>query len=288
MNGVCDKTSNNKFFNCPPRMSDGRHFTDYRPSIYVNDLVRYSNNVMSNFVNNQDNNLLWCNESDGLYKWTESAIATSSFSVYSYKPLEILRKHNLITKVNPLNRKHTPEELVYYGGDALGIIAGTESYSKSMIEQLKELKIISRLGKGMDNIDITSAREKGVKVLQTKTSPAPAVSELVLGLILNVARKIYQSNKALKEGQWKKQMGSLVQGKTLGIIGLGSIGKNLVKLVKWFNFHILARQDETFAAENGVVYCDLDKLFFESDIVSIHMNLTNESNRLISRKLLKK
>ena len=49
MNGVCDKTSNNKFFNCPPRMSDGRHFTDYRPSIYVNDLVRYSNNVMSNF-----------------------------------------------------------------------------------------------------------------------------------------------------------------------------------------------------------------------------------------------
>ena len=91
--------------------------------------------------------------------------------------------------------------MVYYGGDAWGIIAGTESYSKSMIEQLKELKIISRLGKGMDNIDITSAREKGVKVLQTKTTPAPAVSELVLGLILIVARKIYQSNKALKEGK---------------------------------------------------------------------------------------
>jgi len=218
-------------------------------------------------------------------------IATSSFSENSEKPLRLLKKHNLTIKVNPLNRKLTPEELIYYGGDALGIIAGTESYSKSMIEQLKELIIISRLGKGMDNIDITSAREKGVKVLQTKTTPAPAVSELVLGLILNIARKICQSDKALKKGKWKKQMGSLVQGKTLGIIGLGSIGKSLVKLVKGFNFHILAYdicQDETFAAENGVVYCDLDKLFLESDIVSIHMNLTNESKGLISRKLLKK
>jgi len=218
-------------------------------------------------------------------------IATSSFSENSGKPLGLLKKHNLTIKVNPLNRKLTPEELVYYGGDALGIIAGTESYSKSMIEQLKELKIISRLGKGMDNIDINVAKQKGIKVYKTKTTPALAVAELVLGLMLDLARKISHQNNTLKSGTWKKEMGNLLHGKTLGIIGMGTIGKTLVKLVKGFNFNIMAFdlfQDEQFAKKYGVNYCDLDMLLSESDIISIHLNLTDETNQLMNATQIRK
>ena len=217
-------------------------------------------------------------------------IATSSFSENSGKPLGLLKKHNLTIKVNPLNRKLTPEELVYYGGDALGIIAGTESYSKSMIEQLKELKIISRLGKGMDNIDITSAREKGVKVLQTKTTPAPAVAELILGLMLDIKRRISNQNQNLKEGKWEKKMGSLLQGNTLGIIGLGTVGKALIRLVQGFDFIVLAYdqvKDEKFQREYNVQYTELNTLLKESDIVSLNINLTDQTKYLINKTRLK-
>lgn len=216
-------------------------------------------------------------------------IATSSFSENSEKPLRLLKKHNLTIKVNPLNRKLTPEELVYYGGDALGIIAGTESYSKNMIEQLKELKIISRLGKGMDNIDITSAREKGVKVLQTKTTPAPAVAELILGLMLDIKRRISNQNQNLKEGKWEKKMGSLLQGNTLGIIGLGTVGKALIKLVQGFDFIVLAYdqvKDEKFQKEYNVQYTELNTLLKESDIVSLNINLTDQTKYLINKTRL--
>ena len=110
----------------------------------------------------------------------------------------------------------------------------------NVLEQLPKLKVISRLGVGMDNIDLDTAKQMGIKVYKTQTTPALAVAELVLGLMLDLARKISHQNKTLKSGTWKKEMGNLLHGKTLGIIGLGDIGKTLVKLVKGFDFTVLA------------------------------------------------
>ena len=109
--------------------------------------------------------------------------------------------------------------------------------------------------------------------------------------MLDLARKISYQNNTLKSGKWKKQMGNLLYGKTLGIIGLGVIGKTLVKLVKGFNFNILAfdlYQDEQFAKDNSVNYCDLDTLLTQSDIVSIHLNLTDETNQLMNEAKISK
>jgi D-3-phosphoglycerate dehydrogenase / 2-oxoglutarate reductase len=143
----------------------------------------------------------------------------------------------------------------------------------------------------MDNIDLDMAEQKGIKVYKTQTTPAPAVAELVLGLMLDLVRKISHQNNSLKSGTWKKEMGTLLHGKTLGIIGLGVIGKTLVKLVKGFNFNILAfdlYQDEQFAKDNSVNYCDLDTLLTQSDIVSIHLNLTDETNQLMNEAKISK
>ena len=109
--------------------------------------------------------------------------------------------------------------------------------------------------------------------------------------MLDLGRKISYQNNALKSGIWNKEMGTLFYGKTLGIIGLGTIGKTLVKLVEGFNFNIMAfdlNKDEQFSKKYDVTYCDLDTLLSQSDVISVHINLTNETNQLLnSSKIIK-
>ncbi len=218
-------------------------------------------------------------------------IATSTFGVHSNGPINMLDEHKLEVTSNNLGQKLTTHELIEFAFNAHGIIAGTENYSLEVLEQLPQLKVISRLGIGMDNIDLEVAIKRGIKIFKTKTTPGPAVAELVLSLMLDIARKTTVQNNNLKGGVWQKQMGSLLQGKTLGIIGLGTIGKTLVKLVKGFKFKILAfdlYQDVRFAKEYGVNYCNLDTLLSQSDIVSIHLNLSDETNQLMNEERINK
>jgi len=218
-------------------------------------------------------------------------IATSTFAVHSNKPIKKLKDEGEEIVLNPLSRKLTSNELIKYADDATGIIAGTELYTKEVLEELPNLRVISRLGVGIDNIDLKIAKQQGVKIYKTQTTPAPAVAELALGLMLDLARKISHQNNTLKSGTWKKEMGNLLYGKTLGIIGLGVIGKTLVKLVKGFNFNILAfdlYKDEQFAKKYEVNYCDFDTLLSDSDIMSIHLNLTDETNQLMNAEQISK
>ena len=215
----------------------------------------------------------------------------SANQMISNKPINKLEYVYKAILSNPLARKLSPDELIKYARNANGIIAGTELYTKEVLDELPNLKVISRLGVGMDNINQSAAKEKGVKIYKTQTTPALAVAELVLGLMLDLARKISHQNNTLKSGIWQKQMGNLLKGKTLGIIGLGVIGKTLVELVKGFNFNILAFdlfQDNRFAKEHDVNYCDLDTLLSQSDIISIHLNLTDETNQLMNAEQISK
>ena len=136
-----------------------------------------------------------------------------------------------------------------------GVIAGTESYNKNILKKAKKLKVISRLGVGTDNIDMETSKEKNIEVLISQTTPGPAVAELSLGLMLDLYRKISYQNYNLKNNIWSKQMGNLLFKKTLGVIGLGTIGQTFVRLTKGFNFRILAydiNQDDLFP--NYIIY----------------------------------
>ena len=217
-------------------------------------------------------------------------IAPTTFSVYNDQPIELLNKNRFNLIKNEYGQKLSSTQLVDLCRDCTGVIAGTEIYSKDIINQLSSLKVISRLGVGMDNIDLKVARERNIKVFKTTTTPAKAVAELVLGLLIDVARNISNSNNNLKIGKWKKQMGSLLQGKTLGIIGLGNIGKVLVQLSSGFRFKILAfdqQEDELFAKKHDVTYCDLETLLKNSDIVSIHLNFSDGVKYLINKENIK-
>ena len=158
-------------------------------------------------------------------------ITTSSFATFSKEPLGLLDKNGISFELNDRGRKLTPDEVGVSLQKYDGVIAGTELYTKEILIQLPNLKVISRLGVGMDNIDLVYAQDQGLKVYKTKTTPALAVAELTLGFILDLLRKINNHNNQLKIGVWKKQTGELFNGKTLGIVGLGTIGKQLVKLL---------------------------------------------------------
>lgn len=212
-------------------------------------------------------------------------IAPTTFAKVDIKPKEILRSQGLAIIENDKGRKLAMSEVVDLAKKCVGIIAGTERYTDEVLQQLSELKVISRLGVGMDNIDMSYAEQRGIQVYRTTTTPALAAAELTLGLMIDVLRNISSCSQKVKTGQWEKNMGRLASGKTLGIIGLGTIGKALVHLAKGFNFHILAFDichDNGCSEQYGVNYCNLDTLLREADIVTIHLSLSAETHHIIN------
>ena len=205
--------------------------------------------------------------------------------------MEVLKNKGINVELNKKGRKLTSKEVIDILQDYDGVIAGTELYTKEILRQIPNIKVISRLGVGMDNIDLEFAKLMDIKVYKSKTTPALSVVELTLGLILDLLRKINQQNNQLKTGVWNKQMGELLTNKTLGVVGMGNIGKQLVKILKGFNLNIIAHdlnQDEPFAKEYNIQYTELDLLLQKSDIISIHLNLTDETNRLFDYNTFKK
>ena len=157
-------------------------------------------------------------------------IATSSFDTEDQGLLKLLKKNKVKFNLNPLKRKLNSTELIYYARNATHIIAGTEIYNKEIIYKLKDLKMIFRLGSGIDNIDLNYTKIKKIKVIKSKVTLEKAVGELTVGLMINLLRKISLHDQNLKKNLWKKQMGNLLFGKTIGIIGYGKIGKYVKKI----------------------------------------------------------
>lgn len=218
-------------------------------------------------------------------------ISTSTFAQFSKAPLELLEAKGHKAVVNKLGRKLNVEEISDVIGNYSGILAGTELYTKEVLDKAKNLKVISRLGIGLDNIDQECTHTKGIKILKTKTTPVLSVAELSLGFILDLLRLISFHNQQLKNKCWKKHAGSLLYGKTLGIIGVGTIGKKLIEITKGFNLTYLGFdicKDNEFASKNKLTYCDLDDLLKNSDVVSVHLNLSEQNYGLIDLKHLMK
>ena len=221
---------------------------------------------------------------------TEVYIAPATFAEFNTEPIDMIKSKSFGIHRNELGRKLNEEEIIDRMQKCEGVIAGTENYCESVLSALPRLKVISRLGVGLDNIDMIASKKKNIKVLATN-SPAPAVAELVLGLILDLSRKITLHNNQIRAGTWEKNMGSLLSGKTVGIIGLGTIGKKLVEITKGLQLDYLAFdkfEDLRFAQKNNVEYCGFNELLERSDIVSIHLSLSDETNELLDSNALVK
>ncbi len=210
-------------------------------------------------------------------------VTNASFARYSKESEKILEDYGL-SIVRPEHNKTDEKEMLDYLDDVVAIITGLEPITQKIICSAPRLKVIAKHGIGVDNIDINAAKENGITVINSPGTNREAVADLVFGLMLSLARNIPKSDSLVRGGEWPKVFGNSVWGKTLGIIGMGVIGKSVVHRAKGFNMKVMAFDkfwDKEYADSNGVVYSEIDEIIKESDFISLHVPLTEDTRGLI-------
>jgi D-3-phosphoglycerate dehydrogenase len=218
-------------------------------------------------------------------------ITPRSFASFSDKPFKMLTERDYKIKRNNTGRPYKKEEMLKLIKDVDGIIIGIDELSAEIIEEANELKVISKYGIGLDNIDINMATNKKIVVTNTPTANVDAVADLTFGLILSLARRVPEADRKTKGAKWGKIIGKSVWEKTIGIIGLGKIGRQVVKRAKGFEMNILVFdivKDKKFAQKYGIKYVDLEKLLRKSDYITIHIPLNDATRNMISYEELEK
>lgn len=182
--------------------------------------------------------------------------------------------------LDPKTTDLSEEEIIERMPGVYAHICGSDRWTAKAIDSCDSLKIISRIGIGYDNVDVKHATEKGIAVTTCPGAGAEAVAEEAFALMLAVGRQIVAGDKICHEGKWDKVIGPAMYRKTLGIIGLGRIGKKLVEIVRGFDMKIIAFDpvhDDEFAAKWNVTYVDsIDDLLKQADVISLHC-MKNES-----------
>jgi D-3-phosphoglycerate dehydrogenase len=215
-------------------------------------------------------------------------ISTSSFARHSREPLEMLEAWGAQYRLNAQGRKLTADEIASLLGDVDGLVAGTEPLTRAVLQRAPRLKVISRCGTGLDNVDLAAAEELGIQVRNTPDAHVDAVAELTLAAMLSALRRLPESDRSIRAGEWKKPMGRLLRGRTVGLVGLGRVGRRLIELLAPFHANVIAtdpREDPDVAAA-GVEYVTLDELLQRSDIVSLHLPYSSEVHHLIDAERL--
>ncbi|WP_186438500.1 phosphoglycerate dehydrogenase [Cohnella terricola] len=191
----------------------------------------------------------------------------------------------VIAEPGPLPEERLAELLA----EADALLVGTDVVSRHVLERSPTLKVIAKYGVGVDNIAVDYAKERGISVFNTPGVNTEAVADYAFGLILSLARNIPGSHADLMDGKWKKAVGREIWSKTIGILGLGSIGKALARRAKGFNMQVLAYDlypDHKFANEHGVMFADFETVIRSSDVISVHLALTPDTRHLIGAKEL--
>jgi len=197
-------------------------------------------------------------------------IAPSSFSQLDKDPLNMLIKEGADIVMNPYKRRLTKAELFELLDDnTSGIIAGLEPLDKEVMSRSK-LKVISRCGAGLSNVDLAAAKDLGIKVCYTPDGPTSAVAELTIGALFSVARMIPQMNSDLHNGKWSKRIGSQIMGKTAAVIGYGRIGRRVADILKSLGVNVLAVDPCLQNTDSSVETVSLENALRRADIITLH------------------
>ena len=218
-------------------------------------------------------------------------ISTSpTFGYYAFEPVEYLKDHGCELDLVPQGKKMSEEELIESAKGYQAMIVGMEKITEAVIQASKNLKVIAKHGAGVDNIDVKTASDREIAVISAPGANSDAVADLTIGLLLSLARNIPFADRSVKEGGWPRIVGIQVNGKVLGIIGLGQIGKRVAQRASGFDMKVLAYdifKDEGFAQKWGITYLPLEELLAKSDFLSVHIPLTPSTRGLIGEKELR-
>ena len=213
-------------------------------------------------------------------------ITTSSFQVDSNPALQSLKADGLNIVTNPFGRRLTEDDAKALLSEhtPVGMIAGVEPLTRTVLESAPSLKVLARCGIGMDSVDLVAAKEFGIAVSNTPDAPSAAVAELTIGLILSALRQIPQADRALRGGEWKARMGNMFRGKTLGLIGGGRIGQKVAELAVAFGADVIVHDPFLKTCSHPLV--SMDVLLQQSDILSLHIPGGDETYHVINQAAL--
>lgn len=222
-----------------------------------------------------------------MLKTNNILVSPSSFGQCGLEPLKLLLVNNFKVISNPYGRKLSEEEVIDLAADCVGIVAGVEPLTAQVMDALPKLKCISRVGVGMDSVDLEYAKQKGIAVVNTPDGPTRAVAELTLAMTMSLLRRIPQANANLKQKKWKKEIGNLLFGKKIGVIGLGRIGKIVAELFLGLGNLVIGYDlypDKDWAKQKRVELTDFETLLKESDIVTLHIPGNKGKSPMIGEK----
>ncbi|MBI9033210.1 MAG: phosphoglycerate dehydrogenase [Bacteroidales bacterium] len=190
------------------------------------------------------------------------------------------------SKVNARNMKLESSDLIEFIKGYDGIIVGLESIDETLLQQSPDLKAIVKYGVGLDNIDFDACKRYKIPVLYEKGVNKTSVAELTLGFMLSLSRNIYSTCEQLKNNIWNKAGGQDLSSKTVGIIGVGNIGKEVIRLLKPFNCRILVNdvvQQDDYYKSYGLVEVSKKTLLEQSDIVTVHTPLNQQMHHFFNK-----
>lgn len=226
-----------------------------------------------------------------MYNKPKIAVLSATFSKNEILRNEINRyfanvKYNLTGK-----GLKTEDEVIDFIKDSDGAIVGLEPFNKKVISRLPNLKVISKFGVGLDNIDLEYCKSRNIKLGYTPGVNKLSVAEQTLCFMIGLCRNIFFTSFKLKNGVWYKEGGSQLSEKTIGIIGVGYIGKEVIRLLKPFNCKILVSdiidQKEYYKENNLIEVKRFYDIFAKSDIVTLHVPLDNETKYMVNEETLK-
>jgi len=217
----------------------------------------------------------------------KALITTVPFADKNRLPLEQLESAGVDYTINPLGRRLTEGELAEMAVDCDVLIAGTEPITARVLERAKRLKLISRVGIGLDSVDLLAAEQRGIQVSYTPDAPAPAVAELTVALMLSLLRSVHVANLQLHNGRWQRHCGRRIAEVTVGIIGAGRIGARVLRRIPAFGTpRVLVNDinpDLKLVPELKLDWVGKEEIYRQADLISLHVPLTAHTKNMIRR-----
>ena len=216
-------------------------------------------------------------------------ITARSFGRYSRAAYAILERAGCHVSHLSGSRPKTAEEMIPLVRDADGLIVGCDEISAAVLDVAPRLKVVAKFGVGYDNIDVRAAGERGISVTFTPGATEDTVADLAMGLVVALARQITTGDAMVRAGGWERPRSVGLCHRTLGIVGLGAIGRRLAARARVFGMRLVAHDvvpDVAFARQYEIRYTTLEDLLQEADFVSLHVPLTPGSRKLIGEREL--
>lgn len=191
--------------------------------------------------------------------------------------------------LNTEGKRFNENELIEYIGDAEAVIIGLDKITPKVLDGCPNLKIISKYGVGLDNLNIPACNERNIAIGWTGGVNKLSVAEMFLGNALSLLRNLYYTSNLLKQGEWYKNGGKQLSNTTVGVIGVGHIGKEVIRLLKPFDCTVLVNdiiEQDDYYKSNGLIKSSKEEIFKTADVITLHTPLTEATKEIINAKSL--